>query len=309
MANVNSKSFTNSGEDEVWRISIPAALRDRPIQSFKISTRLRHVLEPNIRRIGELHGLPYAEVLSWRGCGRGTLEELQVLVRRFHPGKNLPLPPVKGKNHLFVVPPVAGDLNLAELPLSVRLDGVLQRCGYQTLGELDQVEVEALQAQKNCGATTIREMKELIRRAGAGEFSVSRKKDLLPNLQEMGRAIDAGFARLSGRDQKIFQARLRSATSGSRTLQDIGLEFNMTRERVRQITSEAAEKIQRGAGPKLGQALEFIIAACQKLKDPLTPERLEQWLAKCKLPHAPSFYVGVLYELECFVTEAAGFGE
>jgi DNA-directed RNA polymerase alpha subunit len=60
---------------------------------------------------------------------------------------------------------------VAELPVSVRLGNILQTCGCRILGDLDRRDEGELLALKNCGRTTIRELRELLRRAAAGEFS------------------------------------------------------------------------------------------------------------------------------------------
>jgi hypothetical protein len=285
-------------------------VRDRPILSFKLSTRLRHVLEPSIRVIGELHGRRYAELLKWRSCGKRTMAELQNLVKRLQVDSGeIHLPPEPDSDSLLAVPAQARDLNLDDLPLPTRLSGVLQKCGYQTLGDLDKVDAQDLREQKNCGPSTITKLQEIIHRAGTGEFAAPKKKDLLSNIREMAAAIDMGFDRLSARDRKIYKARLFGGSGGPRTLHDIGLEYDMTRERVRQIANEATEKIRRGAGPRLGQSLENILAECQKRNDVLTPDQLEQWLGKNTLTQAAKFYVGVLYEMGCFVTAGDGPAE
>jgi hypothetical protein len=148
---------------------------------------------------------------------------------------------------------------------------------------------------KNCGRKSILELKELIRRAGTGEFSAIESNDLISNLHEVAGAIDRGFARLSGRDRKIYRARLFGNNGSPRSLEDVGSEFKMTRERVRQIVKVVGEKIRRGGGPKLGRALESIAGECVKRVCPLTPQLFAHWLGNCSsLPNSPEFYVCVL---------------
>jgi hypothetical protein len=197
----------------------------------------------------------------------------------------------------FVVPAAARDLSLAELPLSVRLEGVLQRHGFQTLGELNQVDESALLATKNCGPGTILELRQILRRAAAGDFSAAPKKHLPANLRQLAQAIDTGFNRLSRRDKTIYQARLPGLKGWPRTLQDIGTEYQMTRERVRQIINEATEKIRRGGGPRLSRAIEALADKSEKRADALTSERLVTLLKACALPRPPHFYLGVLAQM------------
>jgi hypothetical protein len=300
---VTSKSLNNSRAGENGRISIPSRYRQQALQTFELPLRLRHVLEANIRRLGELHGRRFAEVAEWRNCGPGTVADLKKLVRRLQPD-DAP-PSVEANADLLVVPPSARDLLLAELPLTVRLDAVLQKCGFETLGDVDGADVQKLLAMKNCGPGTIQKLKEVIRRAGAGEFSAPPKKDLLSNLRQMALAIDHSFARLSKRDQTIYQARLPGLKNWPRTLQDIATEYRMTRERVRQIVNEATKKIKRGGGPQLGRAIEALAAACEKKSTPLTQPRMAEMLETCGLSRPPQFYLGVLDHMARAVPEPA----
>lgn len=215
-------------------------------------------------------------------------------------------PPEPGINFLLVVPPPARGLKLTELPISVRLEGVLQQLGHQTLGDLNKVDVRVLLAERNCGRTTITELKEIIRRAGEGEFSVSVKRDLNSNLFALAGAIDSAFGELSKRDRKIYEMRLVGKSGRRRTLEQIGTEFKMTRERVRQIIREATQKLVRGGGPKFARALEAIAADCQKKNSQLTLHQLSEWYEDCTgLAHPPQFYVGVLYHTDQYWTVAA----
>lgn len=207
---------------------------------------------------------------------------------------------------MLVVPPPARGLKLNELPISVRLEGVLQTLGHQTLGDLNKVDVRLLLAEKNCGRTTILELKEIVRRASDGEFAISAKRDLNSNLLEISRSIDQAFTKLSKRDKKIYEMRLVGKNGRRRTLEQIGTEFKMTRERVRQIIREATQKIVRGGGPRFVRALEAVAADCVKKDIQLTLPQLAQWYEKLAgLAHPPSFYVGVLYHTDNYWTVAA----
>jgi hypothetical protein len=304
MANTISELSKTTRDSEGGRIFIPSAFRGRLIKTFALSVRLANVLEyKNIRLVGELHGLDYREFLGWRNCGRKTVIELQNLVGQLQSGsdeivvREQPQTPVN--TSLLVVPPSARDLKLSELPVSVRLGKVLQQCGYQSLGNINEVDVQDLLGVKNCGQKSILELHELIRRAGAGEFSAIKCNDLISNLREVANAIDSGFARLPGRDRKIYKARLYGNSGRPRTLEDVGSEFKMSRERVRQIVKVVAQKIRRGTGPKLERSLEAIASECQKRVCPLTPQLFAHWLGDCAtLPNSPQFYVCVLDHMD-----------
>ena len=285
-------------------IFIPTAERGRSVKAFVLSVRLRNVLEAGkIQLTGDLHGKSYAEIARYRNCGRKTLVELRELVRLLQSSSDevasYDQQPTPINTTLIVVPPSACDLKLTELPLSVRLENVLKQGGYRSLGELDGVDVGDLLNVKNCGRKSILELRELIYRAGKGEFSATAAGDIASRLREVASAIDAGFARLSGRDRKIYEARLFGNNGSPRKLEDVGTEFKMTRERVRQIVKKVMLKIRRGGGPKLGQALQVIAGECQQRVCPLTPELFAHWLGKhASLPHSAQFYVCALDHMD-----------
>jgi hypothetical protein len=303
MTNAKHESSKTICKANGERIFIPSAFRGRLIKTFGLSVRLANVLEyKNIHLVGELHGLDYEDFLGWRNCGRKTVIELQNLVGGLQSGSDeiaLREQQPTQVTSLLVVPPLARDLKLSELPVSVRLEKILQKCGYQSLGNLNVVDVNDLLSIKNCGRKCILELRELIRRAGAGEFSAIENNDLISNLREVVNAIDRGFARLAGRDRKIYKARLFGNNGRPRTLEDVASEFKMTRERVRQIVKVAVQKIRRGGGPKLGRSLEAIAGECQKLVCPLTPQLFARWMGhSASLQNSPEFYVCVLDHMD-----------
>ena len=253
--------------------------------------------------VGDLHGLAFTDFLNLRNCGKRTLEELRELVRRLQSGSNTlasaEAQQVPVNTQVLVVPLTGRELKLSELPMSVRLENALQSRGYQTLGELNHVDVQTLLAVKNCGKKCILELHELIRRAGSGEFSPIGTTDLVANLRQVSQSIDSGIANLPKRDRKIYEARLFGDNGNPQTLEEIGSKFQMTRERVRQIVRVVGQTIRRGGGPKLGRALEVIANECRQRVCPLTPELFVEWLgANAVLMHSAQFYVCVLDHID-----------
>jgi RNA polymerase primary sigma factor len=53
---------------------------------------------------------------------------------------------------------------------------------------------------------------------------------------------------LSPREQKILEMRFGLADGVSHTLEEVGKEFDVTRERIRQIEAKALEKIRHSQG-------------------------------------------------------------
>lgn len=294
------RSVSNSMSEWVSeRIFIPAAERGHPVTAFMVSVRLTNILAAmNIRLTGELHGQSYAEIGKWQNCGQTTVIELRNLVRQLQSGSNTVFlcdQLLIQNTSLLVVPPTIRDLKLMELPLSVRLEKVLQHCGYCSLGDLNGVDIGGLLKVKNCGKKCILELGELIHRAQAGEFSITAGGDISSRLREVAFVIDVGLARLSERNRNIFEARL-----SSRTLEDVGSEFKMTRERVRQIVKFIMDKVSRGGGPRLVGALEAITRECEQRVCPLTSELFVRWLGEqaADLSRPPQFYLRVLDAME-----------
>ncbi|MDQ6632428.1 MAG: hypothetical protein M3Y82_11855, partial [Verrucomicrobiota bacterium] len=283
---VSAISVTPSGR-QVDRIFIPAAERGCSVKNSLFSVRLSNLLAAwNIRLLGELHGKNYTEFSRWPNCGKNTLSELREFVRRLQsstieppssPG-NSPfggVSPGQTPVHMpsLAIPLITPDLKLAELPMSVRLENVLKQCGYKLLGDLHGLETADLLKVRNCGQKSILELKELIRRAAMGEFSSTAREDVGLCLHEIIHAIDSGLASLSNRNHKIFDARL-----SLRTLEDVSLEFKMTRERVRQIVNVSVDKMRRDGGPRLREALKAVVRECQRRVCLLTPDLFVRWI-------------------------------
>jgi hypothetical protein len=133
---------------------------------------------------------------------------------------------------------------------------------------------------KNCGRKSIVELRELIYHAGIGRFSAAVPGDMASSLSEVARLIETGLAALSSRNRKIFEARLCGNDGAPRTLEDVSVEFGMTRERVRQIVKLTMKKLRRGGGPKLGRALEAVARDCEQRMCPLTPELFALWITE-----------------------------
>lgn len=283
---------------------IPLEMRGRPISTFPMSVRLMHILDAKgIRICGEMHGLVLADFQKFRNCGKKTMTELQELVRQLQSGyediaASYEQPTLIAPS-LIVVPPTVSDLKFSELPMSVRLENVLQKRGYHTLGELNNVDVQTLLAVKNCGKKCILELRKLIHRACGGEFSPIKTTDLVANLREVSQSIDSAIANLPKRDREIYEARLFGDNGNPQTLEEIGSKFKMTRERVRQIVRVVGQTIRRGGGPKLGRALEVIANECKQRVCPLTPELFAEWLGSHALAmHSAQFYVCVLDHID-----------
>lgn len=279
------------------QIFIPSTERGRLLKTIQMSVRLANVLEGQKLRLAyDIHGKNYADFLKYRNCGRKTVVELRDLVSQLQFGSAEAVEFLEQSTPvntaILTVSPSALGLKLAELPLSVRLENVLKSFGYQSLGDLNGVDVGDLLKVKNCGRKCILELRELIYLAGKGEFSATLGGDIASRLREVASAIDCGFARIPARNRKIYAARLFGNNGSPRTLEDVGREFKITRERIRQIVDQVMIKIHRGGGAKLRQALQLIADECKARVCPLTPELFTHWLGEhTALPHSAHFYV------------------
>jgi DNA-directed RNA polymerase sigma subunit (sigma70/sigma32) len=63
----------------------------------------------------------------------------------------------------------------------------------------------------------------------------------------VGRVLDS----LSGRERRVLQLRFGLENGRARTLEEVGKEFNVTRERIRQIEAKAFRKIRHPSRSRL----------------------------------------------------------
>lgn len=291
-------SAPNTHEDE--GIFIPVSERGRPISEFPVSVRLGHLFEfAGTRVIGDLHSRTYVELAKYRNTGRKTLAELRELVRQIQLTTSSEITPhlaAPVNPHLFAVAPTAHEVNVAELPVSVRLKNVLEACGVKNLGALDHRDERELLAVQNCGRKTIRELRELVRRASEDEFLAGDTGEIADCLREIARAIDVGLSHTAARNRTILVQRLSGNAGDLRTLEDVGAEFKMTRERVRQIVKKTVAEMRQAGGPRLARALEGVARECEQRVSPLTPELFGRWSGEGAptREHAPEFYLRIL---------------
>ena len=83
--------------------------------------------------------------------------------------------------------------------------------------------------------------------------------------------VEAVLDSLTGRERRVLQLRFGLEDGRARTLEEVGKEFNVTRERIRQIEAKALRKLRHPSrSRKLKDYLEYIFlhAACQDLTGP-----------------------------------------
>ncbi|WP_249961660.1 sigma-70 family RNA polymerase sigma factor, partial [Histophilus somni] len=93
-----------------------------------------------------------------------------------------------------------------------------------------------------------------------GDF-IEDEKALAPdeaaNLTMLKEQLDEILSTLSDREKKVIELRFGLADGVPKTLEDVGKEFDVTRERIRQIEAKAIRKLKRpGKGDKIKDFLE-----------------------------------------------------
>lgn len=286
-------------------IFIPADLRSALLPTIPaISARLSHIFAyKELKTFGDLHGLRLSEIRNYRNCWRHTILELEALVKevqgtltdsdlRQRPAYTEPPPPPP---NLFSVPPVARDLTPLDLPLSVRAENSLKKLGIQRLEDLEGVTMSKLKDLKYCGKWTIREIQTLLQRAGTGEFSFTPETLQKMTSFDLLAQMDERLGKLPQRDLEIVALRLGGSGQPPATLATIGAQFNITRERVRQIVPKVLGKFVRCEGPIIKALLNRMAATCHNRVHPLTPALLLKWAPKpWPLRYKPAFYLRVI---------------
>ena len=186
-------------------ISIPEHLKATPVGGPGLSERLRNLLRfAGIRLLGDLDGKRLSDFEPYRGCGQGTLWALRCMIfKALHPGvkpdlstRPIPMRYWRPSKPTIEVVRAAGDLRPKDLPVSVRLEGVLQGLGIERLGQLHGVPVHKLLVRANCGRKTIAELRTLLLRAEAGEFALSQEEIASSTPADLLRHIDSLVSRL-----------------------------------------------------------------------------------------------------------------
>ncbi|MDZ4696508.1 MAG: DNA-directed RNA polymerase subunit alpha C-terminal domain-containing protein [Deltaproteobacteria bacterium] len=109
---------------------------------------------------------------------------------------------------------------LAELPLSVRLGGVLRAFGHVRLGDLHGVNTNDLLKVRNFGRKCIVELQELLRSAEAGEFTATSVADFGESLRIVAQ-LSIMVSRRSPRETGRFSNSVSSAMTASRDLSKV----------------------------------------------------------------------------------------
>jgi len=206
-----------------------------------MSVRLTHILEcKGFRQLGDLHGLSFREFLSFRNCGKKTVNELRGIVstiqqvQQSRDGRLVSTTnnaPVQGG--CFFITAVAQEMSPFELPLSVRLERVLEKHGVIRLGDLNGVSVSQFHGLRNCGRKTVAELVRLLEVAAEGKFSFPLDQKVETRL--FAEHLDAYLGQLDTFDRNAVLFRYGATLPSPLTLKSAGRKLHVTRERVRQL--------------------------------------------------------------------------
>ena len=269
---------------EAGSIDIPVPLRGLPVEQLPVSARLSGVLDrAKVRVLGDLHGRSFDEFARQRNCGIKTLRELSAALRLAQHSGAAVLSQVAASaaaSCTFVIPESLRDLKFADLPSSTRLEALVRRRGMQELGELHGCSAMELLRCSNIGVGTIQ---RLIGRASSGEFkSIAIEPSAAP--VALLSLIEAGLSSLANRDRELLLDRIGARGTGPMTLEQLGHDYRLTKERARQIIEENLRKLKRIWGPRIPHLLEIVKAHCLSILSPLSAELLEYWIREFDAP-------------------------
>jgi hypothetical protein len=194
------------------------------------------------------------------------------------------------------IPPAYRDWSLEQMPLSVRLSGVLQKMGFRKLGDINGVLYEQVLSMRNCGQRSIRELKALVERVQSGEFDYSKVKGL--GLEFLVKQVEESVQQIPQRERSMLLLRLGGNGQKPLTLEEIGVKYGLTRERVRQVVDLLYGRIYKHGGPAVDTMLKRLAEKALSMICPLTPELFQLWLGnKVTTKYPIAFYVRMFGEL------------
>ncbi|MCF7707643.1 MAG: hypothetical protein K9N52_01935 [Verrucomicrobia bacterium] len=197
------------------------------------------------------------------------------------------------------IPTHVRDWPLDQMPLSVRLSGVLQKMGFKKLGDLHGLSYIQVLSMRNCGRRSIFELVELVRRLQAGEFDPVKVKG--SGIDYLTEFLDDIIDELGERERQMLMLRMGADGGPPMTLEEVGSKYGLTRERVRQVVDLLVLKILRSGGPPIQDLLEDLAEQCLSAICPLTPELFVKWLGITPAKHcryAVPFYIRLFSALE-----------
>jgi hypothetical protein len=264
----------------------------RSIDEFAWSTRTYNYLKSKgIRTVGDLARKTEAELLDSRNFGRKSLEEVIGILASM----GLRLGMRRNEEHAtkiesqkpssIFIPQNARGWPLTQMPISVRLAGVLDSMGVRLIGDLQGVSFDEVQNIRNCGRLTLAELKALVARVQSGDLNQTSLAVEGSGLTYLTSFVDESLERLPSQKRNILLLRLGGTGSGPMTLEEIGGKYNLTRERIRQISKGVIKYLLKTGGLTIAELLKRLGEKCFTLVCPLTPELFTYWLGSDASTH------------------------
>ena len=289
--------------------SIPEYLRATPVGGPGLSERLRNLLRyAGIRLLGDLDGKRLSNFEPYRGCGQGTLWEVRCMIfKALHPGvkpdlstRPIPMRYWRPSKPTIEVVRAAEDLRPKDLPVSVRLEGVLQGLGIERLGQLHGLPVHKLLVRPNCGRKTIAELRTLLLRAEAGEFALSQEEIASSTPADLLRHIDNLVSRLPEQKRAFLLLRFGGTGHEPQTFREIGQQHGLTGSAVGLGLSSAIRSMRREGSPRLRTMLEWVDSVCASRHTLLNSSLVSAWQDSTRpFRYNPGFYVRLIANLRC----------
>jgi len=193
-------------------------LVDKAATEFRLGLKQR-LYNWNMRIAREVKGWRQADLANASGIGAATISQIETL--RYFPKRNQAerIAEVLGQTIESLFPEWLKEFKLKELPKAIE-----DRCI-----SLEEAIKRHLIAPELLLETNI----------GWGETPEDIEKRV-----GLGRLIPEVLETLTPRERKVIELRFGLDDGGSRTLAEVGGEFNITRDRIRQIEAKALRKLR-----------------------------------------------------------------
>jgi hypothetical protein len=281
-------------------ISIPEHERATPVRSQGLPERLGELLRrAGICALGDLDGKRLSDFEDYHRWPRQALWELrQVILAAIHPDlppdrrtRPIPIHHWWPRERAIEVSPTARDLRLQDLPVSARLEGVLQSLGIESLGQLHSLPQGKLWVRANCGQKTLAELRILLRRAEAGEFTLSPEQVTSSTPADLISLIDQIVHRLPERERAFLMLRFGASGQAPLLLRQLGQQYRVTGSAAGCRIACALAWMLRDGSLKLRELLARVPRTCGSTGSRLSPALVELWQDPARpFKHSPEFY-------------------
>jgi RNA polymerase sigma factor (sigma-70 family) len=242
-----------------------------PVEMLGLTARAyHHVRWAGTRTIGELAALDERVLMGRHGFGVGSLSSIKEALAKYAatprtghgPGpESVPWPEIDRDD----------PTPISKLRLRVGADNALKRAGVWTVGQLATLDEAALMNVWKIGDRALSDIKQAL-----GRYAATLPTGDGPDAKTISEAYEVVIAGLGEREKHVLARRWGIEDGHKRTLQDLGKELGLTRERVRQIQKKALKKVHhwRKAHRPLAPVLATIEAMASSTQVPTMEDEL-----------------------------------